>query len=136
VERQTVYPYLVVRLMAAAYQREKISVRIGPQRAHIGFGDSHVHHPSPFETDGNLSAGCRTVLVLAALEATRRTRHRMCIVWSDNRCTFVELDGSHLESTELPVAGFSTQGVDGTSLPAGIEFDRRGSVRGWIRNEN
>jgi hypothetical protein len=134
VERQTVYPYLVVRLMAAAYQREKISVRIGPQRAHIGFGDSHVHHPSPFETDGNLSAGCRTLLVPAAFEAMRRTRHRMCIVWSDNRCTFVELDGSHLESTELPVAGFSTQGVDGTLLPAGIEFDKRGSVRGWVRD--
>jgi hypothetical protein len=136
VERQTVYPYLVVRLMATVYQREKISVRVGTQRVHIGFGDSHVHHPSPFETDGSLSAGCKTILVLATLDASRRTRHRMCLVWSADRCTFIELNGSHLESTEPPTAGFGTQGVDSPLLPAEIEFDKQGSVKRWVRDED
>jgi len=129
------YPYLVVHLMAGVYQREEIAVRSGEPAAHIGHHDSFVHHTVPFSNDGSISQGCKEVLVATGLDAVRRTRFRMCIVWSANSCTFLERDGSVRESAEPLSGGFGTGGVGGSPLPADIAFDDQGSVKGWRRED-
>ena len=96
------YPYLVVHLMSAIYQREGIAVRSGEPAAHIGHQDCFVHHPVPFSKDGSISQGCKEVLVAAGLDAVRRAQFRMCIVWAADSCTFLERDGSFLERAEPP----------------------------------
>ena len=103
------YPYLVVRLASAVYQRELIVVRSGEPRAHIGFRDSFVHHPTPFAEDFAISPGCKDVLVAAVFDAVRRLGFRMCIVWRPDNCTFVERDGTARESMEPPSGGFGSE---------------------------
>ena len=121
------YPYLVVHLMPAVYQREEIAVHRGELRVHIGHRDTFVHHPAPFAADGSIAPGCKKVFIDATLEAVRRTRFRMCVVWSATHCTFVERDGSTKESDDPPSGGLGTGGVRGMPLPSDIEFDRRRS---------
>jgi hypothetical protein len=125
------YPYLVVRLMSAVYQREEIAVRAGEPKAHVGFQDCYAHHPIPFAHDGSVSQGCKEVLVAAVLEAVRRTRFPMCLVWAPDSCTFVERDGSAREDARPPTGGLGTGGVGGLPLPGDVEFDDRGFVKGW-----
>ena len=122
------FPYVVVRLMGAVYQKEEISVDKGPEMARIGFRDSFVHHPTPFAEDGALSQGCKTLLKIATLEAVRRTGFRMCIVWGKDDCSFVERDGSIKESVEPPSGGFGSGGVGGTPLPGEIAFDSQTAI--------
>ena len=132
---ESCYPYLVVHLMSAMYQREKISVRSGAPKAHIGHRDCYVHHASPFAEDGSMSQGCKEVLVAAVLESVRRTRFRMCLVWGADSCTFLERDGSFRVGSEPPSGGLGTGGVDGIPLPADIAFDEPGPVKGWHPND-
>ena len=129
------YPYLVVRLMAAIYQREEIAVHAGAAKSQIGFRDSFVHHPNPFGEDGAASQGCKELLLAATLEAVRRTGHRMCLVWAANDRTFVERDGSINPGSEPPSGGLGTGGVGGTPLSLDIEFDQwqsSGQVGTWL----
>lgn len=118
------YPYLVVQVMHAMYQREEITIHQGEARAHIGFRDTFVHHPNPFNTDGAINSTCKAVLIDATIEAVRRTGFRMCLVWSAGHCTFVERDGSTRETADPPSGGLGTGGVGGTPLPSDIEFDQ------------
>jgi hypothetical protein len=119
------YPYLVIRLMGGVYQREEITLQQGAPRVHIGHRDTYVHHPEPFAAEGAVTAGCKDLLISGVLEAVRRTRFRMCLVWSPNQCTFVERDGSVNESDDPPSGGFGTGGVGGLPLPSDIEFGQR-----------
>lgn len=129
------YPFVVVRLMSAMYQREDIAVHSGAPAAHIGHRDSYVHHPTPFSDDGSISEGCRAVLIAACLGAVKRTRLRMCIVWNAGSCTFLELDGSVRDSVDAPKGGFGTQGEDQNVPGADIAFDDLGPVKGWHREQ-
>ena len=124
------YPYLVVRLMAAVYQREEIAIQNGEPMAHVGFRDSYVHHPTPFAEDGAVSQGCRDLLMAATLEAVRRTGYRMCLVWAANETTYIERDGSVNADSEAPSGGLGTGGFGGTELPIEIAFDQSDSARG------
>lgn len=119
------FPYLVIRFMAAVYQREDFAIHVGSERIHIGHRDSFIHHPRPFEDDGTVSPECRQALIAAVLAAVRKYRFRMCIVWAPGKCTFVEADGSANDSTDPPSGGIGTGGVGGAPLPSDIEFDRR-----------
>jgi len=119
------YPYLVVRLMSAVFQREDITLHPGSPSVHIGHRDTFVHHPQPFDADGAVSADCRALLIAGTLEAVQRTRFRMCLVWAADSCTFVEFDGSVKHSDDPPSGGLGTGGVGGKALPGDIEFDRR-----------
>ncbi len=121
------YPYLVVHLMPTVYQREEIAVHRGDARVHIGHRDTFVHHPEPFAADGSITVECRQLMIAVTLDAVRRSRFRMCVVWSATDCTFVERDGSTKESDDPPSGGFGTGGVGGMPLPSDIEFDRRWS---------
>lgn len=111
------YPYIVIRLMCAVYQRENLKIRIGAPKVHIGHRASFVQHPSPYAEDGSISPACRTYLLDRILEAVRRLRFRMCVIWKDGACTYVEPDGQFKDSKEVPSGGFA--------LPRSIEFDKR-----------
>ena len=128
---ESCYPYLVVHLMPAMYQREEITVRSGEPKAHVGHRNCYVHHVSPFANDGSISQGCREILVAAVLDAVLRTRFPMCLVWAANSCTFLERDGSVREGSEPPSGGLGTGGVGGMPMPADIAFDDPRSVKGW-----
>lgn len=119
------FPYLVVHLMAGFYQREEIAIQKGEAAVHIGHRDTFVHHPEPFNSDGTLGHECRQSLIAGTLEAIRRTGFRMCLVWSPNRCTYVEKDGLVKESGEPPSGGVGSGGVGGARLPPDLEFDRK-----------
>ena len=101
------YPYLVVRIYAAVYQRERIVVRAARwPMAQIGHQRSFVQRPAPFNADGTLSAPCRALLIASVQHAVRQTKFRMCIVWGPSSCTFVEVD-SVIESNESPSGGLA-----------------------------
>jgi len=121
---QRSYPYIVIHLMPAVYQREEISIACGAPSVHIGHRDTFVHHPTPFSEDG-ISQGCRDLLIQGVHEAVRRTRFRMCLVWAPDWCTFIERDGSANESNDPPSGGIGSGGVGGIPSPIEIEFDQR-----------
>lgn len=99
------YPFLVVRLMSAVYQREHVTICQGPPIAHVGYHDTFVHHPFPYAADGSISRDCMRLMAEATLEAVQRTKFRMCLVWSKTHCTYVERDGTIRESHEPPSGG-------------------------------
>lgn len=117
------YPYIVVRFMATVYQREDISIHCGEPKAHVGYRDSFVHHPNPFAEDGALNPECEALLISATHEAIRRTHFRMCLVWGPKRCTFLERDGSEVDSDDPPSGGIGSGGIGGTPLPIEIDLD-------------
>lgn len=123
------YPYLVVHLMPAVYQREEIAVHRGEARVHIGHRDTFIHHPEPFNSDGSVAGPCRALMIAGTLKAVQRSRFRMCVVWSPTECTFVERDGSTKESVDPPSGGLGPGGVGGIPLPSDIEFDQRRSPK-------
>lgn len=116
-------PHIVVRLMAAVYQREPIRIMQGPHaRARIAPGHCFVVHPNPLDTRGSLTEECRGFLIEAVRNAVTTTRFRMCLVWAPTSCSFVEPDGSVRDSSEPPSGGFP--------LPFRIAFDDRRALRG------
>jgi hypothetical protein len=98
------YPHLVVRIFAAVYQREGIEIRVGPPAVEIVNRRCAVQHPEPFAADGTISAACRALLIQGVQSAVRQLRFRICIVWAETRCTYVETDSTH-EGTEPPSGG-------------------------------
>lgn len=111
------YPYLIVRLMSAVYQRENIDVRKGEPLVAISPHKTYVQHPEPIADDGNMSIGCRTLLLNAVKDAVNRTKFRMSVIWGKADASYVELDGSINASTEIPSGGIQ--------LPNKLAFDQR-----------
>ena len=125
VPRQSRFPYIVVRLMAAIYQREEIDIQVGEPGVAIGYRSSYVRHPAPYTESGEISPGCRELLVHAVLAAVQKGRFRMCLVWARNSCTFCERDGVTLDSNDPPSGGFGSGGVNSTPLPMDIRYQQR-----------
>ena len=119
------FPYIVVRLMGGVYQREEIAVHVGAPRMHVGPRSSYVFHPEPFTEAGEISCGCRELLVKGVLSAVHQYRFRMCLVWSLDACTYCRDDGTWLDSYSPPSGGIGSGGIDGMPLPFGVAFDQR-----------
>lgn len=117
------YPYLVVRLMAGVYQRERIDIRKGEAAVHIGHGSCFLRHPDPFDERGVMREGCRTLLLEGVLAAVLRTRLRMCVVWAADKSSFVELDRTIKESNSIPSGGFMLPSKMAFDAPVKAEFD-------------
>lgn len=111
------YPYLIVRLMPAVYQRERIDIRKGEPLVAISPGTTYVQHPEPLNGDGSMSVDCRALLLNAVKEAVQRTRFRMSVIWGERAASYVELDGSINASTQIPSGGIQ--------LPNKLAFDQR-----------
>ena len=102
-----IYPYLVVRIYSAVYQRERIEIIQGEAAVEIRAKGTFVRHPQPFNSQGELSDGCRRLLLDGVLEAVQRTHFRMCVVWNSSSCSFVERDGIITESSDPPSGGIN-----------------------------
>ena len=98
------YPYLIVRVFAAFYQREAVQVRVGSPEVEVARGRCAVQHPMPLAVDGTMGESCRTLLIQGVQAAVRQLRFQICIVWEETRCTYVEAD-SIREHTEPPSGG-------------------------------
>lgn len=101
------YPYIVVRIFAAIYQKEPLKILEGEPKVEIARGTSFVRHPRPYLPDGSISPECRQCLIDGVQRAVRDKRFRMCIVWGRDRCTFVERETVN-ESNEPPSGGLKT----------------------------
>lgn len=108
--RRRPYPYIIVRLMAAVMQRERVVARVGPPEAYAGYRRSYVQHPAPLG-DGLLCAEPRWLLIKATREAVQRTRFNMCVVWGPESATFCWRGGTVTHSSEPPRGGVG--GADG-----------------------
>ncbi len=111
------YPYLIIRLMPAVYQRHQITVYRGEPSVEISHDKNFVRHPEPITDDGAITPDCRTLILNAVLEVVKRGPFRMAVVWGEKEVSFVERDGSINESTEPPSGG--------VPLPNKIAYDQR-----------
>ncbi len=68
-----IYPFIVVRLMNAVYQAERVTVSRGKPAAGVGYKNSFLRHPSPFKRDRQISKAARDLLVAGVLAAVRKT---------------------------------------------------------------
>jgi len=110
------YPYLVIRIFYAIYERERIRIRVGPPAVEFVNRRCFVQHPMPFAADGTVSPACRELLILGVQAAVRRLRFRMCIVWAESSCSYVETD--RINESREPPSGGSAPG----SAPFELEF--------------
>jgi hypothetical protein len=101
------FPYLVVRIMNSVYQYETIAIGEGEPKVDVGCRRTCVIHPKPFEADGTISDECRALLIQGVSESVQKTGFRMCIVWGEEACSYVEKGGEVIESTEKPRGGFA-----------------------------
>lgn len=99
------FPYLVIRLMAAVYQREAVAVHLGPARAMIKHKGSRLSHPGIAGDVKAISNASKAYFEAALVREVRRTKHRMCVVWGPDECTFVEPNGDILRKSEAPRGG-------------------------------
>ena len=99
------FPYLVVRIMAAVYQREAIAVHSGPAEGQVKHRGSFLSHPGVSEDGRTINNAARTYFETVVLEVVQRTGYRMCIVWAKDDCSFVERDGSIDRNLEAPSGG-------------------------------
>lgn len=106
---QTVYPYVVVRWMAAVYGK----IEIAFQEDGIGSVDGKkivFVHPEPFTEDG-LKPECRDQIIEIVKAMVVRTTRRMCLVLSADNCIFIEPDGTLKTSNEPPSGGVRVDDV-------------------------
>jgi len=99
----TNYPYLIIRVFAAIYQREYIEFRVGPPAVRIANRHCSVQHPAPFEITGKVSSACRALLIAGVQDAVRRLPFRMCLIWGEASCTYVETDST--DGSAYPPSG-------------------------------
>jgi len=109
------YPYLVVRIMNAVYQRERIDIRQGEPAVLIGAGKCYVQHPEPRTVGNEISEGCRALLLAAVSTSVDKTKFRMSVVWGKSSTSYVERDGVINESSVIPSGG--------VELPNKLGFD-------------
>lgn len=100
---ETSYPYLVVRLFAACYRRIPIQIRVGPAEMTVNHRRCSLQYPAPFDGHGALTPEFRTLITLEAQGAARHYGFRICIVWSETWCTYVEMDS--IDEREDPPSG-------------------------------
>ena len=101
------FPYLVVRIMTSVFQYETIAIGEGEPEVRIGCRRTLLRHPEPYAADGGIGSEARALLIQGVKESVQNTGFRMCIVWGEQSCSYVEKGGEVIESTERPSGGFS-----------------------------
>lgn len=110
------YPYLVVRLMAAVYQREALAVKQGNPYAMVKHWGSYLSHPGVSADGKTIDTAAREYFEAAVLQMVQRTGFRMSIVWAKDECSFMEKDGS-IERKLAPPSGGINAVIDYTRPP-------------------
>jgi hypothetical protein len=105
------FPYIIERLMAAAYLRREVFFLEGTNgRFYFNIpAGSEKHNFYIDESDafvkGKITATARKKLVGAVSLTSQISNRRMCVVFSANDAVFCEPDGSKAESTNIPSGG-------------------------------
>ena len=101
------FPYLVVRIMTSVFQYETIAIGEGKPEVYVGTRRTRLRHPNPFADDGSVGSEARALLIQGVKKIVQSSGFRMCIVWGENSCSYIEKGGEVIESTEKPSGGFS-----------------------------
>ena len=102
--KQTIYPYVIKRVIAAVYQR--IEVAFGTGKLHSPHKGIHIMTKDhPYDTDGKPTLEARNALIEVLKEVTRTSGFRMCAVFGEQDSVYVEPDGLVNQKTEAPSGG-------------------------------
>ena len=118
-----IFPYLVIRLIAAFYVNEKIHIGAWPP-VNRKSGWIVVVHPDPWE-GGRLRPEVRQAVIDQVIARCRAQKvFRMCIVFGEDEQVFVEPDGS-FEVTHGQVPSMRLEvAADGKLPPLGMPVHR------------
>ena len=98
------YPYLIRRLMPAAYQRIKVAFMVSNKEKPIPDCLTLVE-PKPFTAKGRLTTECRKKLIKVLRHESKKTGLRMALVLGERNSIYVEPDGRVKKAPELPSGG-------------------------------
>lgn len=104
------YPYLVIRWMAAVYGRLPIEF-IDEGESKLTKEKLLVYFPNAYK-DGLLRIEAMDAAVGVISDEVVKRRFRMCLVLSETDCYFIEPDGSINHSTEPPSGGIRIDHVE------------------------
>ncbi len=99
------FPYLIIRIFCAVYQKVPIKMRTGPKKFSVQLKTCFIQTPNPYKTCGSLSDECKQVLFEAIQDAAKQMQFRMCIVWAKDDCLYLEPEGILINSKEIPSGG-------------------------------
>lgn len=103
--KEKCFPYLVIRYLAAVYRRKVIRLRAGEPGfvSHDDFFE--FAHPEVVPDINQLRPAVRDFVTAHLIEFTKSNRFRMCVVWSESDCTYIEPDGWLHNSSSIPAGG-------------------------------
>ena len=99
------YPHVVVRYMATVYAQFGVKfVESGEEASKLDTVEDAfvVVYPRPYTVDEQLTPEARKALVEVVQCASQKTNHRMCVVFGEQDCVFVEPNGTAKTSIEPP----------------------------------
>lgn len=99
------YPYLVIRLQAAVYDKRRIVFAQTP-----GASDGHaflLQWPQSFDRTRALPSAVRLALIEQVKGASKQSGFRMCIVVSQDESLYVEPDGRVESMSTAPSGGIA-----------------------------
>ncbi len=101
------YPSVVVRVMAAVYTMYRVefveSASWKPVESTRAFV---VVCPRPYR-NGQLTEAAQQALLGAVKGAVASSGQRMCVVWSQGHCVYIEPDGQTQPSSQPPSGGIA-----------------------------
>ncbi len=102
------YPRITVRYLPAVYGTFAVKF-VASEDAAAKLGEVKdafvLLCPKPFTASEQLTPEARKALVEVVQCASQKTRHRMCVVFGEQDCIFVEPDGTAKLSAEPPSGG-------------------------------
>ena len=106
---ERMYPYVVVRYMATVYGQFPVrfveSEQANPNKADEGESAFAVVCPKPYTVEEQLTPEARQALTDAVQSASRKSGHRLCVVFAKDDCVYVEPEGAAEQSVDPPSGG-------------------------------
>ena len=102
------YPRITVRYLPAVYAQfgvKFVESKDAASKLDTVEDAFVVVYPRPYTVDEQLTPEARKALVEVVQCASQKTKHRMCVVFGEQDCVFVEPDGTAKLSTEPPSGG-------------------------------
>lgn len=108
IERKPVFPYVVIRWMAAVYGRRQV----GKSKAESNRSESgYLLHDRFWSDPTTLTEEGKTLLIEMVSEDVVESRFRMCVVFSKEESVYLEPDGSENTSIDPPSGGIRLDAV-------------------------
>ncbi len=99
------YPYLVTRAIPGFYLNTNINFVKDPTSISNKSSGITVHWEKVvYDSDGKISDDCRTALQSIAAERSQKFKLRVCLVYSESDCDYLEPNGTISVSTQPPSA--------------------------------